>query len=243
MDEQVKARLIGATVLVVIAVLLVPELLSGRKATDAGATAEGEGTRGKRTYTIDLGGTVGEASRLRPDTGTEGESSKPRSVPPLPAPARDSGTAATAPAGLPEPAPGRDDSEPRPAASSVTSVTIAPPAAAGGAAAAVSAPPRPTAPPAATPPAAKPVTTKPVAAGKGGGWAVQVGAFGSAGTARKLVADLQRDGFPAYVAPLQRGGKTLHRVRVGPVPSKAEAQQLATRVKSRKLPAAVVAAD
>ena len=235
MDEQVKARLIGATVLVVIAVLLVPELLSGRKEVDAGATVEGHGTRGKRTYTIDLGGAVGAGSSVRPDTGTNEGPSKPRSVPPLPAPAGVSGTAATAPAGRSAP----DDPGSRPAASSANPAAIAPPAAAGSTAATASTPVRQSVSPAAE----KPVATKPAATGRGGGWAVQVGAFGSAGAARKLVDDLERDGLPAYVAPLQRDGKTLHRVRIGPVPSKAEAQQLATRVKSRKLPAAVVAAD
>ena len=235
MDEQVKARLIGATVLVVIAVLLVPELLSGRKEVDAGATVEDNGTRGKRTYTIDLGGAVGAGSSVRPGTGTDEGPSKPRSGPPLPAPAGDSGSAATATAGRPAP----DDPGSRPAASSAAPAAIAPPAAAGGPAATAGTPVRPSA----SPTAEKPAAAKPVATGKGGGWAVQVGAFGSAGAARKLVEDLERDGLPAYVAPLQRDGKTLHRVRIGPVPSKAEAQQLATRVKSRKLPAAVVAAD
>ena len=34
MDESLKARLIGAAVLVALAVLLIPELLSGRKAAE-----------------------------------------------------------------------------------------------------------------------------------------------------------------------------------------------------------------
>ena len=45
MDTALKARLIGATVLVALAVLLIPELLSGRKPLDS-ATAQPEGTRG-----------------------------------------------------------------------------------------------------------------------------------------------------------------------------------------------------
>jgi cell division septation protein DedD len=72
---------------------------------------------------------------------------------------------------------------------------------------------------------------------------VQVGAFGSAATARKLVADLERDGYSAYVAPLTRGGKTLHRVRVGLQPVRADADKLAGRLKARGLPASVVAAE
>ena len=69
---------------------------------------------------------------------------------------------------------------------------------------------------------------------------MQVGAFGSAATARKLVSDLKRDGFPAYVSPLSRSGKTLHRVRVGPAPNRADADSLAARLKARGLPATVV---
>ena len=42
----------------------------------------------------------------------------------------------------------------------------------------------------------------------------------------KLVADLQAAGMPAYVAPLSRSGKTLHRVRVGPVPTGRAADKL-----------------
>jgi DedD protein len=69
---------------------------------------------------------------------------------------------------------------------------------------------------------------------------VQVGAFGSADTARKLVSDLKKDGLPAYVAPLSRNGKTLHRVRVGPESTRADADKLAAKLKGRGLPASVV---
>ncbi len=69
---------------------------------------------------------------------------------------------------------------------------------------------------------------------------MQVGAFGSAETARKLVKDLTGAGYRAYVAPVARGGKTLHRVRVGPEADKASAEQVAQRLKGRGLPATVV---
>jgi cell division septation protein DedD len=54
MDRSLKARLIGASVLVLVVVLVVPELLSGRKpATTAPATPE-SGKGPTRTYTIEL---------------------------------------------------------------------------------------------------------------------------------------------------------------------------------------------
>ena len=55
MDDALKARLIGATVLVLLAVLLIPELLSGRKVS-APASAQDAAARGTRTFTIELAG-------------------------------------------------------------------------------------------------------------------------------------------------------------------------------------------
>jgi cell division septation protein DedD len=98
-----------------------------------------------------------------------------------------------------------------------------------------------------TAPAAVPAEPTPAAAIKpaekapaSGGYAVQVGAFGSSDAARKLVADLRSAGFGAYVAPLERKGKTLHRVRVGPAATRDEADRLAARLKGKGLPATVV---
>lgn len=217
MDEQVKARLIGATILVVIAVALVPELLSGpRRHAEEGAEAPGK--RGTRTYTIDLsGGGNGKVATL-PKPAAEPVENGAR---------------------LPTVAP------PGSAAAVQERTEAAPPAAVPAATVAATAPEEPRSEPvAAPPPAAKPaVTPAPKPAVAKGGWAVQVGAFGSAATARKLMADLERDGYSAYIAPLVRQGKTLHRVRVGPQAVRADADKLANRLKAKGLPASVVAAD
>jgi DedD protein len=62
MDQALKARLIGAVVLVVLAVLLIPELLSGRKPAGQGEQLPA-GAHGTRSFTIDLGsGTAGPVS-------------------------------------------------------------------------------------------------------------------------------------------------------------------------------------
>jgi len=99
------------------------------------------------------------------------------------------------------------------------------------------------APPPTRAPEARPAAIEPVvqstAAAKGA-FSVQVGAFGSEATARKLVNDLKADGMPAYIAPLSKSGKTLHRVRVGPAPDRAAADKLAARLKARGLPVSVV---
>ena len=83
MDESLKARLIGAAVLVALAVLLIPELLSGRKAAEPVAE-EGAGPRGTRTFTIELGQAPGQATRSPTTTSVPLPSAAPAN--PLPAP-------------------------------------------------------------------------------------------------------------------------------------------------------------
>ena len=212
MEEPLKARLIGASILVLLAVALVPELLSGPKNSAAGGQAVG-GAKNTRTVTIDLGGAVADGARLepRPDAA-----SVPAAAPSLPVVESPAPAPATAPvteaktASKPEDQPAAKDE------------AVVPPARA----------------PEATPAAVEHVgaTDAPV----NGDLAARVGAFGSEATARKLVADLEADGIPAYIAPLSKSGKTLHRVRAGPVPDRATADKLAARLKARGLPVSVV---
>jgi DedD protein len=221
MDESLKARLIGAAVLVALAVLLIPELLSGRKTAEPQPTDSAE-ARGTRTFTIELnGGTA--AGDLQPPPVVEAPASSPSPAPsPAPSPVAvveqptvEPPVAAAAESG-PEPAP--EPVAPREPAT----VARVPQAV-------------PDMPPVETAPAPAAVTR--------GGWAVQVGAFGSATAAQRLVKDLQGAGFPAYVSPVTRSGKTLHRVRVGPEAGREDANRLAERLKGRGLPTAVVAND
>jgi DedD protein len=61
------------------------------------------------------------------------------------------------------------------------------------------------------------------------GYSVQVGAYGDEAGARRLAERVGEAGFPAYVSTtLGRGAR--YRVRVGPVASRDEARQLATRL-------------
>ncbi|MEM7278330.1 MAG: SPOR domain-containing protein [Pseudomonadota bacterium] len=68
------------------------------------------------------------------------------------------------------------------------------------------------------PPVESPVATKPAASG-GQLWAVQIGSFSAKENAERLAADLRKEGVAAFLTTLDRSGKTLHRVRVGPVES------------------------
>jgi len=215
MEEPLKARLIGAGILVVLAVALVPELLSGPKHPAPGAATPGS-PKGTRTVTIDLGGAVAAGAKLEPRPDTAPAPTMPQALPtvatpaPEPAPATTTATTATT----------ADESAPTEETPPPEAVPIATPR------------PAPT-------PAPKPVQA-PAAAPSKGGYSVQVGAFGSDAAARKLVNDLKADGLPAYIAPLSKSGKTLHRVRVGPAPDRAAADQLAAKLKARGLPVSVV---
>jgi cell division septation protein DedD len=224
MEQHLKARLIGATILVVLAVELVPELLCGPKQSESGQSAE-KGARPTRTYTIDLGGNAATGTSLEPGSAPVAGQPAPAlpAVESPPTPQRGQQTADEA-----------IDSDavttpPEPAIAPATAAESRPrPAAADALAPAAVAVPAPNVPGPQPSPAAK------------GGYSVQVGAFGSEATARKLAGELQAAGFPTYISPLARSGKTLHRVRVGPAADRAEADKIAARLKTRGLPASVV---
>ncbi len=221
MDQTLQARLIGATVLVALAVLLIPELLSGRRNVEP-AVDDGTADRGTRTFTIELGG-PGEPGVVLPSASSPSAPVKRDATSPDARPLTSQAT--------PDPAVGEAA---RPGAAQRGQSTDAAPAVATDS------------PPAATPPqpAPQPAPQAPSpAAGSTGEWVVQVGAFGSAEAARRLVDELSAAGYAAQVAPVTRAGRTLHRVRVGPASGRAAAEQLAERLKARRLPAAVVAND
>jgi DedD protein len=207
MDESLKARLIGAAVLVAVAVLVIPELLTGRKTAEP-QPLDPAAARGTRTFTIELNG---------------GNTAGDQQLPPVAeAPASAPVAVADRPAAEPPVAP-QDQPAPEPVAPPTPpAVAQAPPA-------------TPVSPPVGTAPAP--------AAAKRGGWAVQVGAFGSVAAAQRLVRDLEGAGYRAFISPVTRAGKTLHRVRVGPEAGRDDANRLAERLKGRGLPTAVVAND
>ncbi len=79
---------------------------------------------------------------------------------------------------------------------------------------------------------AKPVApTKPAAAGVG--FAVQLGAFGSAAEANKLRDRARAAGFSAFVQDVRTDKGMLSRVRVGPVINRADADQLKAQVSAK----------
>ena len=57
------------------------------------------------------------------------------------------------------------------------------------------------------------------------GWVIQVGAFGRKSNADNLYKKLTNSGMKAYVEKSSRQNKKLYHVRIGPFPSKSKAQQ------------------
>lgn len=103
------------------------------------------------------------------------------------------------------------------------------------------------APPAEDPPARKPEPrpappAEPAAAGPAGAepgieavvepWEVQVGSFSRRDNAVRLRDNLARGGFAATVSTVVQDGRTLHRVRVGPVSGRPAAESLARRLEA-----------
>jgi DedD protein len=172
MDTPSKERLVGAIILVVLIVLLVPEILSGPRHAVPGAGSTP--STSTRTYTIELGNPVKAPARAASDA-------KP---PALPAPTE------IAKADLPATGP--------------------------------------------TPAAAAPPESK-------GSWGAQLGSFSKAENAERLATTLRAKGYRAFVSPTGTGSHVLHRVRVGPEPTREAAEVLIARLKRDGQKASVVA--
>ncbi|MEA3274260.1 MAG: L,D-transpeptidase family protein [Pseudomonadota bacterium] len=72
------------------------------------------------------------------------------------------------------------------------------------------------------PPSAAPPGEQPAA----GGWVVQVASLTSAAGAQRLVLELREQGFSAFITRSQVEGKAYHRVRLGPLASRREADTM-----------------
>lgn len=94
----------------------------------------------------------------------------------------------------------------------------------------------------AAPPAPEPALPAATAAG---GYAVNLGSYGNLGNARELVQRLAAAGLPAYSEDVDLGGRTGLRVRVGPFASRADAETARQRALGVRndLPASVVSID
>jgi DedD protein len=237
-ERRVKERLVGATVLVAAAVILIPEMLSGPKRT-GDTTAKPASDEPFKTYTIDLNRSPGAtAPQTAPQTAPLEEAAPPpetespriaTELPPTSAP--DSESPAEEPARSAQASP--ESATPLPALPAQT--------------AAAERSPEPTARPREErTPAARPVTpSQPVASlssvPTSKGWAVQLGSFASRPTAERMAREFSGSGQAAFVMPVKSGANTLYRVRVGPFADRTAANDALVGIKKRVANAAVVA--
>ncbi len=264
MDQGLKERLIGAAVLVALAVWLIPWLLND--SADAPSAAKPsldlpvparETAPPVKTEVIDLAASKSPPTPAGSDDAAAvaparagGDAAPPQTVvadrkaetPGARAGAEDTlGATAPAPAAGPKPAPA---STPAHAA-----------AATGGAAPSVSAPaparPAPShaaATTAAAKPSAAPATSSarhsaapaPAAAGD---WAVQLGSFGEAENAQRLVRRVATYGDKAAISKYRADGRVMYRVRMGPYTTRPRAEAAASALSAHGFVAQVVSAD
>lgn len=229
MDSGLKKRLLGAAVLIALAVIFVPMLLPGSNSgADSASTRMAPQPSGElQTRVLQVGpdaasaGSSTAAALNDPDhvatlnlNGHTAPALQPLSSgPPV---AASSGEAASAPAAsTPAPLP------PKPAPVEVAKATPSAPVA--------------SAPAKTTPAASAPAKATPIAGGPGAAagalYTVNLGVYANHASAERLVAQARQHGFTALASPETYQGKALTRVRVGPFNSRSEAEAARLKLK------------
>lgn len=230
MDAALKQRLIGAAVLVALAVIFLPMLVDGPDPQSNPSSVPLEippaPERDFETRELPLG--------------------TPGSAAVTPAPADDPNRIVTVDADNAPRTDARPEDDAAPVASTATSIDVPSAPAATGVVAPTATATTPVAPAAEPNPVAPP---PPVVAGPatspGGRYVVNLGSYGNAANADALVTALKTAGLPAYAEALQVDGKAVQRVRLGSYAQRGEAEAArlaATRVRG-DLSASVVALD
>ena len=223
MDSGLKTRLLGAVVLIALAVIFVPMLLPGSNSGSQSASTKAvpEPSGELQTRVLQVGPNSASAG-----SSTAAAINDPDHVAML----NLEGHAATAlqplSSGLP------------------IEATTQPVAGAPASAPAASAPavlPKPSAaviakvPAASTPAASAPAANQPIAGGAGAAagalYTVNLGVYANRANADKLVANAKQHGFTALATPETYQGKQTLRVRVGPFHSRAEAEAARLKLK------------
>jgi DedD protein len=216
MDRRVKERLIGASILVALIVLVVPELLSGPKPAALSAKPAmlpapraAIAPEPTRNVTVDLDTSKAPANSEVEPAGTQGSPASPG----LPA------SAVSAAEGT--------DVAPAPpvAAPPIAPPSIAPPSVVAAPAATSSSTAAPARPAAIETAVFSPISSR-------AAWAVQLGSFANRANAENLSHQLKGQGFPVYVLPGGSGASVRYRVRVGPLANRDSAERTAAKLKS-----------
>jgi len=217
MDQSLKERLIGAAVLVLLGVWLIPWLLDGRQEqTNPGSSTSTlrlpapDGPLPVRSQTLAL-----DAAKQDPFVAqaphAAAEPATPRSAPDASPVASSNAPAATAAPTKPASVPAAEQRV------------------------ATAAPTKPVEPAAAHAQAPQ--------ADASGGWAVQLGVFSAEDNARRLAQKVNVYGFKPAVASYKSNGRVLYRVRLGPYASRTEADVTASALSAHGFVAQVATAD
>ena len=214
LDTALKHRLTGAVILILLAVLLLPELLSGSgKAAYLAQPNSADTAEGERRIEIDL------TESARPTPAAASPSAEPATVAAAAAPQ----VQLPVPVASPQLAPAEAAADTQAKASDTAGTAIVAPASAVKVTPAAGA-----SPPAGASPAAG--TSPPAKASAAASFFVQLGVFENVASARALERRLRARGFTVLVEPLERSGRKLHRVRVGPAADRAAADALRRRL-------------
>ncbi len=213
MDQGLKERLVGAAVLVAIAVWLIPWVLDGPEdGAEAPASSlqlpSADEPMPMRTQTLKLGDAPEPSGgSVAPPATTPATQLQAASEPPKPAAAEQ-----------PKPAPESRADLPSVGEQTVAAVTHAPEKAT----------------------AAQPKSAPPPAAA--GDWTVQLGSFEDEGNAKRTAQRAATFGYKAEVSSSRNGARLLYRVRVGPQATKAASEAAASALRAHGMEARVVAA-
>ncbi len=208
MNIQLKQRLVGAVVLVALAVIFIPMLLPG------------EGNPGG---SIDSSNIPPEPDFRFPPVPVAPKAPPVATVPAVPL--GDDGAVVESPAVPSEPAPAKKAAN-KPTTPPTTPSTTKPPVKT-----AVKAPVKP-----ASPAVAKtvPARVKPVASGQVSAWVVQVGSFSARANARALRDKLRKQGHASFVESIKGASGRVYRVRVGPELTRSAADKLRQRLAKKE---------
>jgi DedD protein len=254
MERRVKERLIGATLLVALIVLIVPEMLSGPRQPSAPPLTQGLPSP-TRSVSVDLATSKATADPGLPE-GAASAAPAPPTASAASTAAPDESVVSGAPGGAAAGSAASGGAAPGTAASGDDT---SPEAARPGHAMPESPPTVTTlrAQPSAEPPVESPLPspqstagvsrseargdTAPAPPGRRG-WAVQIGSFASRANAARLIRQLQsRAAAPLYVSASGAGPSLRYRVRLGPLADRGSAERAAGKLKAAGHPATVVA--
>jgi DedD protein len=229
MERRVKERLIGATLLVALIVLVVPEMLSGPRQPSAPPLTAGLPAP-TRSVSVDLATSKAIAES---DLSEGASAASPPGDAASPGAAGEGASAASAPMtrneGASDSAPGAPAERSAPESPPTVTTLKAQPSSGS------------TLETPASPPKSAP--GGPAAADQGRrGWAVQLGSFASRANADRLIHQLQArgGGWSLYVSASGSGPSLRYRVRVGPLADRGAAERAAGKLKAAGHPATVV---